>query len=133
MTLETGEQLDNWQDQISGQQIDDMFTKLDTQDKELSNFGKEFQDNLKSKNIVDKNTELVAWLSIMKWIKNPKQKELAKQILNKIQISAKQLASKTEWWISFLKHYIQYIDEELNATSKVINATKSTDWIGKIE
>ena len=62
MAIETGEQLDNSQDKVSNQQVSEMFQTLNkkSENKGLSQFGKEFQNHLQTKNTPDKNTELVA-------------------------------------------------------------------------
>ncbi len=118
MDNENLEQIDNSQNQVSDHQIQTMFdnfslSKTNKNKQFLLKFGKEFQNHLKNQEwITDKNDELIAWVSAMKGITNPKEQELAKLILIKVPISAKLLAGITENKNSLLKRYISILSKK---------------------
>ncbi len=137
MALEQQNNIDNAKNQVSDQQITEMFDNFDkSEDKseqELSKFGKDLQTNLKNKEwIPDKNDELVAWLSIMKEIKDPKQQELAMQILTKVSLSAKCFTNKVDW-VSFLQAYVQKVGSYEWLIGEKISLMQKTKGINDME
>ena len=103
-TMETNN-LEQAADIISAQQTQDLLARLETQKPELSQFAKNMQDNLKTKNFPDQNSELVASISVLSEIKDKSQLQLAQQIMLKTQVKPSLFASETEEEVSFLPKY----------------------------
>ncbi len=93
--------LDNIQQQqsnelISPQQTQDLLNQLNATKPELGAFAKQLQENLKTKNYPDQNSELVAAISVLSKIKDKSQLQLAQQILLKTNIAPSFLATNTK-------------------------------------
>ena len=96
------------QEIISSQEIGELLTQLNTpQNKDL----KDFADNFSKKN-PDKNSELIASLSVLSEIKDPKQFKLATLILEKTNINPSILASESKYKVDFLPYYTNLLQSK---------------------
>lgn len=131
--IENNNWVDNSPNKVSDIQVSQMLASLQTQKPELSQFAKQFQDNLKTKNFPDQSSELVAAISVLSEISDQTQLQLAQQIILKTNIKPSLLAEKmTQDNEIFLPYYLQKLQANKIVDEK-LDLMKKPEWVNEME